>query len=318
MKVPIYLLGCIFLWKLLTDFQVDARCYFQYGTNSEYHSGHCLCGPENQTVSIEESNYCCVQNQTTCQDNETTKLCPNATVLYSYQPCHGTCGRSKIQCPSNPIYCMDNKPYGVFPACDGQQPCEESCSGSIEKFPYYDKNTKLPCSCSYGKCRYCEKRDGAKFHNFQCSVFNYNPLKNNLFKEKLSYSCLNRVDIAEERIRESVIYDSKISNRKNLFEIFKANNTMNSVTQTKIVCGNKKLNRPFKGSIHCKKEKNGNKEIPVTSSDVVSAFDFLHDRGLQVDQTYYGTYINDFVANSQLWNAVMYPLGMSLHYLIIE
>ena len=133
--------------------------------------------------------------------------------------------------------------------------------------------------------------------------------KNNLFKEKLSYSCLNRADIAEERIRESVIYDNKISNRKNLFEIFKANNTMNSVTQTHIVCGNKTLDwKNGRGSsIHCKKEKNDNKEIPVTDFDVISAFDFLHDRGLQVDHTYGET------------NYVMYPLGMSLHYyLIIE
>ena len=116
------------------------------------------------------------------------------------------------------------------------------------------------------------------------------------------------MDIAEERIRESVIYDSKISNRKNLFEIFKANNTMNSVNQTHIVCGNKTLNWAngigFVRSIHCKKEKDDSKEIPVTRLDVISAFDFLHDRGLQVDHTNFWT------------SEVMYPLGMS--YIIHE
>ena len=85
---------------------------------------------------------------------------------------------------------------------------------------------------------------------------------------------------------------------------------MNSVTQTQIVCGNKFGNETLnwaneEGSIHCKKEKNDNKEIPVTNFDVISAFDFLHDKGLQVDHR-----------NDQTHN-VMYPIGMSLHYLII-
>ena len=311
MKVPIFLLWYIFLFKLLKDFQVDADCSFQYGTDENYYPGHCFCGLENQTVSYKESQYCCVQNQDTCNDKAYTKLCSNATVLYDYQPCHGTCGRFKIQCPSNPDYCMNDSPEGSVPACDGQQRCEESCSGSIEEFPYYDKETNVSCSCDYGSCSICRKRDGAKFHNFQCSVSNYYRFVHVWFKEKLSYSCLNRVDISEERIRESVIYDSKVSNRKNLFEIFKANNTMNSVTQTQIVCGNKFGNETLnwaneEGSIHCKKEKNDNKEIPVTNFDVISAFDFLHDKGLQVDHR-----------NDQTHN-VAYPLGMSLFYLIIE
>jgi hypothetical protein len=311
MKVPIYLLWYIFLCKLLTDFQVDADCFFQYGTDRDYYSGHCLCGPENQTVSFQENNYCCVHNQKTCKVNESTKLCPNATVLYNYQPCHGTCMLDKIQCPSNPNYCMGKSPWDYVPACDGQQRCEEFCSGSIEQFPYYNNITKLTCNCG-GLCSYCGKRDGAKYHNFQCSVpdtiIDYEVFK--LSEEKLSYSCLNRVDIAEERIRESVIYDSKISNRKNLFEIFKANNTMNSVNQTHIVCGDKTLNlKSVFSSIHCKKEKDHNKEIPVTALDVISAFDFLHDRGLQVDHK-----------NSET-NYVMYPLGMyvfTFNYLTIE
>ena len=296
MKGPIFLLWYIFLCKLLTDFRVDADCDFRYKKFSNMYRGHCLCGPENQTVSWRENKYCCVQNQDTCKVTASSKLCPNATVLYDYQPCHGTCGSRKIQCPSNPNYCMDRNPFGSVPACDGQQRCEESCSGSIEKFPYHN-------NCNYrGRCFYCGKRDGAKFHNFQCSCHR------DLFESKLSYSCLNRVDIAEERIRESVIYDSKISNRKNLFEIFKANNTMNSVNQTHIVCGDKTLKlygdkaKGHGGSIHCKEEKNDNKEIPVTDFDVISAFDFLQDRGLKVDHTQWVT------------NQFMYPLGMSLHY----
>ena len=129
MKVPIFLLWYIFLYKLLTDFQVDARCYFQYGTNREDHDdhlGHCFCGPENQTVSFFEGKYCCVKNQDTCKvkeatkPREATKLCPNATVLYGYQPCHGTCTLDKIQCSSNPNHCMDNSLGGLFPVCDGQ------------------------------------------------------------------------------------------------------------------------------------------------------------------------------------------------------
>ena len=106
--------------------------------------------------------------------------------------------------------------------------------------------------------------------------------------------------IDEERIRESATYKNKVSNRKNIFEIFKSNNTMNSVTQTQIVCGNNMLSwESGEGSIHCKKEKNDDKEIPVTAFDVVSAFDFLQDRGLIVNHTEWAT------------DYVIYALGMS-------
>ena len=150
MKGPIFLLWYIFLCKLLKDFQVDADCSFQYGTDENYYPGHCFCGPENQTVSYKESQYCCVQNQDTCNDKAYTKLCSNATVLYDYQPCHGTCGRFKIKCPSNPNYCIDSDPsYGTM--CDGQQRCEEFCSGSIEQFPSYSK-TKGACNCAASIC----------------------------------------------------------------------------------------------------------------------------------------------------------------------
>ena len=43
---------------------------------------------------------------------KSSKWCPNATALFYYQPCDGTCGLlqteiSQIKCPSNPDYCMD-------------------------------------------------------------------------------------------------------------------------------------------------------------------------------------------------------------------
>ena len=48
----------------------------------------------------------------TCKDEKSSKWCPNATALFYYQPCYGTCGLlqteiSQIKCPSNPDYCMD-------------------------------------------------------------------------------------------------------------------------------------------------------------------------------------------------------------------
>ena len=298
MKVPIYLLCFPFLCKLA----VDAACSFQHGTYGEYHTGHCLCGPENQTVSREESKYCCVQNQDTCKVQASTKLCPNATVLNDHLSCHGSC--DGIQCPSNPKYCMSSGPYGGT-GCDGQHQCKELCSGSIEKFPYYNNSTKSSCKCGGGFCSYCGKRDGAKFHNFQCSVNRPSRLVYNiLYKDEIEYTCLNRMDITEERIREIGIYHNKIPNRKKLFEIFQSNNTMNSITQRHIKCGNNKWTweKGF-GSIYCKKEKNDKREIPIKPFDIYSAFDFLQDRGLQV---------NHIPEN------IIYPLGMSLHYLIIQ
>ena len=92
------------------------------------------------------------------------------------------------------------------------------------------------------------------------------------------------MDISEESIRQSAIYDIKISNRKNLFEIFNANNTMNSVNKTHIACGDNTLDWLWGlGSINCKKEKNDKEEIPVSDEDVRRALDFIQDRGLHYD-----------------------------------
>ena len=146
MKVPIYLLCFIFLFKW-TESQLDSACYFRNGTDSEFYKGRCLCGPENQTVSRQglidstwsrqENNYCCVQNTDTCKVNASTKVCPNATVLYTHQPCHGRCEldinqKRRILCPSNPNYCMNSYAFGDDPVCDGRRRCKEYCSGTIE------------------------------------------------------------------------------------------------------------------------------------------------------------------------------------------
>ena len=276
MKVPIYLLCCIFLFKW-TDSQIS-----QYGSDRKFHNGHLNCGPDIQTVSRKDGKYCCLY-QDTCRYIylQIVRFCPNATVLHVYQPCRGICGDGRVQCPSNPNYCIDLKPgfNTLSLACDGQHRCEEYCSGSIEEFPYYNKTTNSSCNLeNLPLSQYCGKRDGAKFHNFQCSAApaSFNP--------KLRYRCLNRMDIAEKRIRESAIYDNRTSNRKNLFEIFRANSTMNSVNQTHIVCGNNTLQWASgrAGFINCKTE---SKEVPVKTYDVVCAFDFLQDRGLQVNHT---------------------------------
>ena len=120
------------------------------------------------------------------------------------------------------------------------------------------------------------------------------------------------MDIAEERIKEIAIYDtdSKISNRKNLFEIFKATNEpMNTVTIDLITCGKPNLDGKKNWSrwtsgagshLFCKKDKHDSEKIPVTSFDVISAFDLRQEKGLTIDHTYYWT------------NQVMYPLGISL------
>ena len=112
------------------------------------------------------------------------------------------------------------------------------------------------------------------------------------------------MDIAEETIEEIAIYDSKISNRKNLFEIFKATNEpMNTATTGLIVCGKINSSQWTSGigsNLYCKKDKHDSEKILVTYFDVIFAFDFAFERGLTVDHTYYWT------------NQVMYPLGISL------
>ena len=89
------------------------------------------------------------------------------------------------------------------------------------------------------------------------------------------------MDISEERIRGSETYDNKrISIRKNFFEIFNENNTMNVVTETTIVCGNSTISDPT-SIINCKKDENDNKEFPILMVNVHKAFDFMEAKGLQ-------------------------------------
>ena len=146
MKLQIYLLiCCIFLCKF-SNAIISYSCFFQYGSNSGEFGKYgvaCLCGPEKQPFGYENNKYCCVKDKDTCEVKESTKWCPNATALYDYQPCSGTCAQfgnvKETKCPSNPDYCMDKgKP---FSGCNGHQRCEEYCSGPIEQFLYYN-NTK--------------------------------------------------------------------------------------------------------------------------------------------------------------------------------
>merc|ERR1712008_447005 len=113
----------------------------------------------------------------------------------------------ETRCPSNPNYCMDKgKP---FSGCNGHQRCEEYCSGPVEDFIYYnntkdtkDTEDKGPYN-SGGHCTYCGKRKGAKYHNNQCSVVPPTVTSVLTKRAKISYACLNRMDIAEERIKGS-------------------------------------------------------------------------------------------------------------------
>ena len=89
------------------------------------------------------------------------------------------------------------------------------------------------------------------------------------------------MDISEERIRGSETYDDKkISSRKNFFEIFNENNTMNVVTEKTITCGNITISDPT-SIINCKKDKNDKKEIPILMVNVHKAFDFMQAKSLQ-------------------------------------
>ena len=123
-----------------------------------------------------------------------------------------------------------------------------------------------------------------KYHNNQCFTVPPFVIGQNTKRKKISYTCLNRMDISEERIRGSETYDDKrISNRLNLFEIFNENDTRNVVTDTKIVCGNDSINNyDYQSIIHCKKDKNDLEEIPILLVDVHNAFDFMHAKSLQL------------------------------------
>ena len=80
-------------------------------------------------------------------------------------------------------------------------------------------------------------------------------------------------------------YDSFVSARKNFFQYFKANDTMNLVTGTEIICGNQKTAMDctddfLNSRIDCKKEETDNGGISVTNQDVCDALDLLEDKGL--------------------------------------
>ena len=74
-------------------------------------------------------------------------------------------------------------------------------------------------------CTYCGKREGAKYHNNQCFIVPPTVFGQKTKRAKTSYTCLNRMDIAEERIRRTVTYNKNISSRNNFFEIFNENDT---------------------------------------------------------------------------------------------
>ena len=92
------------------------------------------------------------------------------------------------------------------------------------------------------------------------------------------------MDVDEEKVRGSVTYFKNITSRRNLFEIFNENNTMNLVTDTKIVCGNNSINNyDYQSVIHCKKDKSDLEEIPIILVDIHNAFDLMHSKGLQLN-----------------------------------
>ena len=92
------------------------------------------------------------------------------------------------------------------------------------------------------------------------------------------------MDIDEEKVRGSVTYLRNVTSRRNLFKIFNENNTMNLVTDTKIVCGNDSINNyDYQSFIHCKKDKSDLEEFPILLVDVHNAFDFMHSKGLQLN-----------------------------------
>ena len=91
------------------------------------------------------------------------------------------------------------------------------------------------------------------------------------------------MDVDEEKVRGSVTYFKNITSRRNLFKIFNENNTMNLVTDTKIVCGNDSINNyDYQSVIHCKKDKSDLEEIPIILVDIHNAFDLMHSKGLQL------------------------------------
>ena len=177
----------------------------------------------------------------------------------------------------------------------GQNVCinwsfSSSTYGPLENFPYYNQTTK---KCLYDYA-YCGKRNEAKYHNHQCfsgyDVYNIYSRANPV----IGFQCLNRKDISENFVRNSVNYESFVSTRRNLFQYFKANDTRNQVTKTEIICDYQKIDMDCsdrKSTIKCKKEKRDNDGIYLTNTDVCDALDLLEDKGLPAPSAFYTRHI---------------------------
>ena len=273
---------------------IKRYCWFKYqnGENDFWYGdpGNCYCGSRKEHFSNDYSDrYCCVHQNSSidCQIDGLTnmKWCPNATLLSKNHICNNSCLYSSQEiCPSNPEACM-NDYYG----CDGRQRCEAFCTGPLENFPYYNQKTKK-CVNDYA---YCGQMDEAKYHNHQCFGENFNADISSM----IHYQCLNRYDVNENTIRKSVNYNRFVSARQNLFPYFKANDTMNKVTETQIICGNQSLDKNcttnvYRNSkIECKKEETDNIGILISNKDVCDALDFLEEKGLTAPTWEYAKHI---------------------------
>ena len=214
---------------------------FKY-KNGEYENwncprGDCFCGSKKEQFSNDYGDeYCCVEQNSPTSNNcqiyfSNGKWCQNATLVSISHICNNNCYWDDQEvCPTNPEACMSFN-YG----CDGRERCEALCTGPIENFPYYNQTAK---TCLYDGS-YCGKRDEAKYHNHQCFV----EYSDDLISSMIRYQCLNRYDVNENTVRTHVNYNSFVSARRNIFPYFKANDTMNKVTETQIICGNQSLDK---------------------------------------------------------------------------
>ena len=281
MKTQSFLFLCLCFNQFIS---IKSRCTFKYQNGEgEDWPEDCFCGSKKEPFSFDYGDkYCCVHQNSTkdCQIDVLTngKWCPNATLLSNTQICNNNCYYDSYQdvCPSNPEACM-NFQYG----CDGRERCEAFCRGPLENFPYYNQ-TAQTCQYNTSYYPYCGKRDEAKYHNHQC-ISNYDTYD---ASEMIRYKCLNRKDVSENFVRSIVNYNRFVSTRKNLFQYFKANDTMNQVTEKEIICGDQSVkldctNNPyFESKIECKKEETDNGGIFVSNQDVCDALDFLEYKGL--------------------------------------
>ena len=230
----------LFLCLCFNQFiSIKSYCYFKYWNGEkEFWYYDCFCGSKKEQFSEDYGDkYCCVHQNSLndCQIDVLTNgiWCPNATLLSQAHICNSNCFQDSSQdiCPSNPETCTD-----LYRGCDGRERCEAFCAGPVENFPYYDQKVK---NCLYDY-PYCEIRDEAKYHNHQCISYY-------LTRSMIKYRCLNRKDVRENTIRSSVNHDSFVKARKNLFQYFKANDTMNQVTGTQIICDNQNITMDCSG-----------------------------------------------------------------------